>query len=455
MMRKDRKGLKKAQPPCVRILVEHTNQAGDSLKVSMRIIVEKEKGALTAPALIGIMFLAFILLVLRRPDIVTHAQPWAEDGRVWMAGIYNNGFWSSLFLPQNGYFQTISRLTYGIALWFGLSKAALVANVIAILIRCFFIGLVLSNRFSFVEIKYRASVIIYFILMPNVAEGFVNITNVHWYLSMYLLAVVMAKGAESTSGKIHDFIILIVSGLSGPFVVFIAPCLIIKRVYTRGGIVNAIKGINLFDFTMAVCCIIQLWAILTTSGATRIDAPLGYSFGLLADIVSCRIIYGSFLPFSMAREMAAHGNINAGLFIILCAGLIFSFFKYDWRIKCLILFPVLMIGFALKSPVIAIGQPQWPLIFNTESGERYFYVTNIALACLAVSFVSSLSKYRVPALLVGMVIFLVLVPTHFRLPALPESGYYQDVKAFDEKPSGTTVSIRILPPGWTMTLIKR
>ncbi|MDU5780286.1 MAG: hypothetical protein E6Z83_05720 [Pantoea sp.] len=140
----------------------------------------KEKGWLSAASIAGLMALAFVLLVLRRPDIVTHAQPWAEDGRVWMAGIYNNGFWSSLFLPQNGYFQTISRITYGVALWFGLSHAALVANILAILIRCFFVGLVLSSRMNFIGIWYRMALVIYFIFMPNVAEGFVNITNVRW-----------------------------------------------------------------------------------------------------------------------------------------------------------------------------------------------------------------------------------------------------------------------------------
>lgn len=415
----------------------------------------KEKSGLSTASIAGLMFLAFVLLVLRRPDIITHAQPWAEDGRVWMAGIYNNGFWSSLFLPQNGYFQTISRITYGIALWFGLSKAALVANVIAIFIRCCFVGLLLSRRMDFIGIKYRIAIALYFILMPNVAEGFVNITNVHWYLSMYLLAVVMANDAESIKAKAHDFTVLVISGLSGPFVVFIAPCLIIKRIYQRGSIASAVRGINTFDVVMAVCCIIQLWAILTTSGATRIDAPLGYSFGLLADIVACRIIYGSFLPYHLAREMAAHGNVNIILLIALCAALIFAFVKYNWRIKCLILFPALMIGFALKSPVIAMGQPQWPLIFETESGERYFYVTNIAIACLAIAVTYSLSKFRNSVLASGLIVFLIFVPAHFRLPSLPESGYSHDVKAFDARGSGETVSIRILPPGWDMKLIKK
>ncbi|KAB8307578.1 glucosyl transferase [Erwinia endophytica] len=403
----------------------------------------------------GFMILSFIIIAMRRPDVITAAQPWAEDGKVWLAGIYNDGFWNSIILPQNGYYQTISRITYGIALLFGLSNAPLAANIIAILIRCFFVGFILSDRMGFAPLKFRISVAAYFILMPNISEGFVNITNAHWYLSMYLMAVLMAKEPESPVGKVHDFIVLVVSGLSGPFVVFIVPCLIIKRICLRGGIIKAVRGINAFDVVMALCCIIQIIAILKTSGATRIDAPLGYSFGLLSDIISCRLIYGSFLPFYLAREMAVHGNVNIFLFIILCAALFFSFLKYNWRIKCLILFPVLMIGFALKSPVIAFNQPQWPLIFNTEAGERYFYVTNVALACLAVSLVSVIPKFRTVTLIVGLIIFAAIVPKHFRLPNLPESGYAQDIQAFNFKPKGEKVEIRILPPGWTMKLIKK
>lgn len=410
---------------------------------------------LSAWHLLVIMAVAFVVLVARRPDIIQNAQPWAEDGRVWMAGIYNNGFWSSLFLPQNGYFQTISRLTYGVALWFGISKAALVSNVIAISIRCFFIGLLMSNRMSFIGLKYRALVCLYFLLMPNVSEGFVNITNVHWYLSIYLLAVVLANNPESTLGKAHDIIILIISGLSGPFVVFIAPCLIIKRIYTRDGLINAVKGINAFDVIMAACCIIQLWAIITTSGATRVNAPLGYSLGLLADIVSCRIIYGSFLPFSLARDLASNETINIILLIILLSALIVSFVKCDWRIKCLVLFPSLMIGFALKSPVIVDNQPQWPAIFNTEGGERYFYVTNLALACLVISLTAYFKKLRIPALIFISMIFLAFVPMHFRLPALPDSGFAEDARNFESRKTGEEVSIRILPLDWDMKLYKK
>jgi hypothetical protein len=372
-----------------------------------------------------------------------------------MAGIYNYGFWHSLALPQNGYYQTISRVTYGIALGFGLLNAPLVANIIAILIRCFFVSFILSRRMNFIEFKYRLVIAAYIILMPNVAEGFVNITNAHWYLSMYLMAVVMAKDAGTTSEKLHDFSVLIISGLSGPFVVFIAPCLIIKRVYTRGGLTEAIRGINMFDICMVCCCIIQVTAIMVTSESTRPNAPLGYSFGLLANIVSCRIIYGSFLPFEIAKNIATNSSINLVVFVVLCVFLTVAFIKFGWRIKSLVLFPVLMIGFALARPVVALDQPQWPIIFNTEGVERYFYVTNVAIACLVISLTSIVPKHK-SAILSAIVIALVLpLSMGYRLPALPESGYAQDVKAFETKNTGDIGSIRILPPGWTMSLIKK
>lgn len=417
--------------------------------------MDRQRGALNAPIIIGIMIATFVLIILRRPDIITNAQPWAEDGHVWLAGIYNDGFWSSVILPLNGYYQTISRVTYGIALTFGIQNAALVANIIAILIRCCFVGFILSGRMNFLDLKFRLAAAVYFIFMPNVAEGYVNITNAHWYLSMYLLAVVMAKEPETKSEKAHDLFLVFLSGLSGPFVVFIAPCLLIKRWYQRGGILNAIKGINLFDICMSICCLIQVVTILGSSNVARATAPLGYSFGLLADIVSGRIIFGSFLAFDDARNMAAHGNINIALFVTLCAVLIVAFLKSGWRVKSLILFPVLMIGFALAKPVIANDQPQWPLVFNTESGERYFYVTNIALACLALGLISKIGHYSKYVLFAGFVAFISLTPHYFKIPGFPDVGYKSDVEKLQALRKGEQIKIRILPPGWTMDLIKK
>ena len=107
----------------------------------------------------------FVVITLRRPDIIMNAQPWAEDGRVWIQNIYNDGFWNSFYSPQNGYYQTISRIAFGIGLLFGLSKAALIANTIAISIRCFFVLYILSSRMSFIDIRLRIFSILYFFIV--------------------------------------------------------------------------------------------------------------------------------------------------------------------------------------------------------------------------------------------------------------------------------------------------
>lgn len=415
----------------------------------------KDRYSLNAASIIGLMAIAFVLLALRRPDIVTHAQPWAEDGKIWMAGIYNNGLLSSLFLPQNGYYQTISRLTYGISMLFGISNAALGANVIAILIRCFFIGFILSSRLKFAPLPYRLAAVAYFILMPNQEEGFVNITNIHWYLSMYLVAVVMSEDGNSIAWKTHDYVLLIISALSGPFVVFIAPCLLLKRVCERGGIVGAIKGINAFDAIMAICCVIQVAAILLSPDTARSSAPLGASVGVLVKIIAFRIVAGSFFDNGLIAFMPYEKWACLALFIAFIIPAAYFFVKSGWRFKVALIFPVLMIGFALAKPMMSITDPQWPVFFGPVNGQRYFFVTNFAFYCFVLFLISKISfknKFIAPAF--SLITIAILLPS-FSMTPMPESGFKEDMVKFSDMGVGSKMDIRINPPGWTMQLIKK
>lgn len=406
-------------------------------------------------AVAGLFIFVFSVIVSRRPDIIFNAQPWAEDGKIWMENIYNNGFWNSLIYPQNGYYQTISRITYGMAILTGISNAALVANIIAISIRCFFVLFVLSGRMSFIRMPYRIAAVIYFLLMPNLTEGYVNITNVHWYLSLYLMAVVLADDSKEVVWKIHDFTLLIISSLSGPFVVFIAPCLLIKRVSQRGGIVKAIKGINAFDITMVVCCIIQVAAILNSSDTGRSSAPLGASFSLLADVISYRVIGGSLFMNDRISDMGSMHVLNILLFIALIFLVVIFFFRCGWRFKSAVLFPVLMIGFALAKPMMSLDQPQWPTLLIPGGGERYFFITNFAFFSLLLYVVSRISPKSLAPLMIISIMALTVLLRGFSIPPMAEVGYREDIKSFNALPTGESMQIRINPPGWSMHLHKK
>src|SRR5664280_1271684 len=96
--------------------------------------------------------LAFVaaagLVVSRRPDAIVHAQFFAEDGHVWFADAYNRGWFTSLFRTQDGYFQTLPRLAAALSLLVPLSWAALVINLIGLIIQILPVPLLLSRRLS-------------------------------------------------------------------------------------------------------------------------------------------------------------------------------------------------------------------------------------------------------------------------------------------------------------------
>lgn len=406
-------------------------------------------------AAVGLFILTFFIVFSRRQDILLHAQPWAEDGVIWMKGIYEGGFWSSILYPANGYYQTISRITYGIGLLFGLSKAPLVANIIAILIRCFFVMFVLSDRMKFIALKYRVLFVLYFLLMPNIAEGYVNVTNAHWYLSLYLLLVVISDDATTTSWKIHDFVLLVISSLSGPFVIFIAPCLILKRISQNRGLKNAIINIKAFDVVMALCCLIQIIAILTSADGSRSHAPLGASFSMLADVISYRVVGGSIFDNELISPMGSMTVLNICIFTLLTIVTLIFFVRQDWRFKSAVIFPVLMIGFALAKPMMSLTLPQWPALLIPGGGERYFIITNIAFFSLIIFICSKLDKHtRNLSILLPVALIVLMIPS-YSIKGLPDVGYQEDVAKFETLPSGESMKIRINPNPWGVELTKK
>ena len=95
-----------------------------------------------------IFLFCFLIFVLRRPEIITNAQFWAEDGAIWYHQANTIGPLHSLILPQQGYYQTISKLVATLSLAVPVYYAPLLYNIVGISIRCFMVMFLLSNRLS-------------------------------------------------------------------------------------------------------------------------------------------------------------------------------------------------------------------------------------------------------------------------------------------------------------------
>ncbi|MBQ8091059.1 MAG: hypothetical protein IJ233_10000 [Pyramidobacter sp.] len=404
------------------------------------------------------MFLiAFAILILRRPDIVTNAQPWAEDGNIWFKGVYEHGIFS-LLKPQDGYYQTLSRTIWALALNFGLRHMALAATLMAVTLRAAFATFLLSPRFSRCDMSFRLCAYFYLLLMPNLAEGYVSANTVHWHMTMYLLATLIADDPKTLLWKAHDHAVLLLSGFAGPFIIFMAPCLALKRIRERGGILKAIRGMNAYDAAFALIVLIQAAAVLITAPAARSKAPLGFSVPLLVKILSFRIVAGSFLPDSVLLNGQAPNVIWGWLGVALLLVMLWRFFAETKSTAgaMILMFAALMLAFGFMRPMIHLSQPQLPFLLLPDAGGRYFFIPNFAFGLLVFWYVDKLgARLGRTVRSVAVLLIFILLAANFRIEPLPDVGYRQAIERFAAAPAGATMTIPLAPPGWSMTLTKR
>lgn len=412
-------------------------------------------------AFFALFAICFIVFALRRPEIITNPQFWAEDGAVWYSQAYNMGPLKSLILPQNGYYQTISKLVASASLVLPLNIAPLFYNVIGISIRVFVIMFLLSSRMERYPIAGRVVLALFILLMPHLDEVHANVTNAHWYLSMWLFMVIIGTEAKGVYWKAHDYALLLISGLSGPFIVFIAPVLMLKIMsgnesWTARGILELIKkNINSFNVIFSIICAIQIVAILTSSEDGRSHAPLGASLNTLFSILSTRVFVGFMISQHSTIAMWDMHILNAAVSLIGIATLVYVFVKGDWRVKSMVIYPALMLGFALARPQIHMELPQWPRM-QFGSGQRYFVTTDIfwmtILLILAWWIKGVLSK--VVTSLLAVLVFVSGV-AGFHLQKLPNQDWVNEVNKFNHAKPGDELKLKINPNRWTLYVIKK
>jgi hypothetical protein len=389
------------------------------------------------------ILVALIVMFLRRPDILLDAKLWAEDGTVWYTEAYRDGALSALLRPQNGYFQTISRLVFGMSLAIPLEHVPFFANCVGLIIRAALVGFLLSTRFEWIPWSARLALIIYYLLMPKIGEVHANVTNTHWYLALYALMVVIASPAYGRAGKFHDYAVFAIAGLSGPFILLLIPCLALR---VLGDTENRNQAIRLLLFA-GILGSIQLIAIFLDSGDTRSAAQLGATPAVLVKILGSRVITEAFLPRG-SRDL----TVNSIIVLIASVIVVLGLRAGGWRALSIALLGALQMAAALASPMISLTEPQWPLFLI--SGDRYFVIPRLTFVALALFAFSHVGVERRLKIALAVIAVLTLLPS-FRLKPVRGPSFALEVVHYRNANQGDLVALRIAPPPWRMTLIRR
>src|SRR5271170_3385884 len=134
------------------------------------------------------------IVIARRPDAIFNAQFFAEDGVNWFADAYNRGWWTALFIPNVGYYQTFARLAASFALLVPFSTAPLVLNSIAIAVQAIPVNLMLCTRSSeWGNLQTRAVLAALYLALPASVEIHAGITNSQWILALIALLLLVAR----------------------------------------------------------------------------------------------------------------------------------------------------------------------------------------------------------------------------------------------------------------------
>jgi hypothetical protein len=405
---------------------------------------------------IFVFFIAFIFIISRRVDILLDPQFWAEDGRIWYEQANNLGILKALITPHTGYFQTFSRLVASFAQFFPLKYGPIIFNSIAITFKILLINFLFSKRFSKVIPKTSTKIVLAFlyIALPNTEEVFANITNMHWYLAILAFMVIILDVSKKTYWKIFDAIVIILSGLSGPFVILLVPIAIVRWMIKKD------KEFFILFLLLIACSLLQGVFILLTGFDTRSSMELGVSLFMFIKIVSGQIFFGVLIGKRGFNWLYNHDVLSNVLymitFLIGSSVILFSVVRAQWELKLFLLFSALVSIISLAKPMASLSEEQWYIMSLPGAATRYWFIPILGFV-MTILFLLQRNNHTYTKI-VGICLFCIMSIGIFGdwfHHKWEDAGYSEYVATFETLSIGETIKIPIQPKGWDMTIIKK
>ena len=403
---------------------------------------------------IAVFVIAGALIISRRPDAIFHPQFWAEDGRVWFAEAYNLGWFSALFRTWTGYFLTLPRLAAAFALLVPFSRAPLLLNLVAIAIQALPVNILISSRSSaWGTLGVRAMLAAAFIGLPSSPEIHANITNAQWLLSFSAFLLIVASPPKSLSGKLFDLAVILLSGLTGPFCIFLVPIAAYVAYRDR----EPWRRIPVY--VLAVSSLLQASALLFVSPAARAQfGVLGPTPAVFVRIISGNVFLGSLIG---ANHLAIQWGKGFFLFLLLVAlgGIAFlalAFIRSPINMRLFVILAFMIFAASLISPsgYAPPGTTRWELVAGA-SAVRYWFLPTLAFVWLMIT---ARQKGDAALKVISTTLLCLLcfgVAARWRRAPLQDFHFSEAVARFESAPAGTPVVIQLNPEGWSMRLVKK
>lgn len=176
------------------------------------------------PSVLMVCLACTVMLLFRRTDAFYFPQFYAEDGKLFFADAFNDG-WASLFYRANGYFHVYPRLLALVGLSAGIPvfwmPTLFVIGTIGVYV------LVWSYIYWRMPTSFfqRCFAILVTVYLPLGHEILMNLTNVQWLASLLIPLIVLGKPPMRKMIAAMDILILFFVCTTGPFALIWLPVL--------------------------------------------------------------------------------------------------------------------------------------------------------------------------------------------------------------------------------------
>jgi hypothetical protein len=248
-----------------------------------------------------------LVLWAREPNEFSHPQFWAEDGVIFFSQARENGL-SAIAVPYGGYYHLVQRIAAGLHSVSAPSITPRLYFLSCIVVHLVMVGLIFSHRLS---LPLKPLVALAIVATPTTNEIFLSLTNIQWIFALSQVLVLLSAAPVSRAGALRDLMIVLFSGLTGPFVAALLPIYAFRALHSRLGhyrnlfllaagcaaiqIIHSTKTISTmaadwfwFDYVVIFNRLFSL-LFLGSSNFLSIDHYLAHT--VLAVMYACLILY--------------------------------------------------------------------------------------------------------------------------------------------------------------------
>jgi hypothetical protein len=381
--------------------------------------------------LVGLLVLAGT--AYREPFAFAHPQFWAEDGPVFFAEAFTEG-WRAFLQPYAGYLHLYPRAIAALAVHLPIQSIPAVFLAGNVMAQMGVAWLCLSPRLPmsrWAKIAAGAAVA----LAPAQNEVFNKLVNSQWILGLMLLLIIALDPPRTRRQAIGDGALLALGGLTGPFSVIFLPLFLAQGLLRRSRHSWELFGVAL------LCALLQLRHL----EFSRTKGTLAWSVDFLRSING---VFGHMVAGTHGRPAPAGMLVNlaiSGLAVL--ATMLIAYGALRHRRWISLVFLAGGIG-VIAATMYAFKYDPTPLV---GGGDRYWYIPTVAFTWAVIGLWDATAP---PSLRIAIVSVLALMVASFlqdphSLPAAAFDEHWEVASRCIGREHPCVIPVN---PGWTFSI---